>query len=195
MNIIDCYKILELGYTSSEKLYEHYKRIGEEHRGDLDFLKKLQEAYETIRDKKIVPSVEEIKIINMNSVLAKERRIKNKPHVDGEMESIAKKVIIEEASKIIKDSRLSYFKEIVREEEFIFKLLNTYRALITIIRNESEGVEPSKILYYLNASKGDIDFNFLSKHISSLCYDADIINIVDSFCEIRVSKTDNMKMT
>ena len=194
MNIIDCYKILELGYTSSEKLDEHYKMIGEEHRGDLEFLTRLQEAYEIIRDKKIIPSVEEIQIINKNSVLAKEKRRNNRPHIDGEMESIAKKVIMEEASKIIKDSRLNYFKELVREEEFIFKLLNTYRALLTIIRNESEGLESSKIRYYLNASKGDIDFNFLSKHISSLCYDTDIIDIVGSFCELRVSKTNNMKM-
>ena len=118
MKIEDCFKILELGYLSLDKLDEHYEMIAKEHQNDLPYLEKIQTAYEILKSGNYDIKDLNIRDINRYAIECKERRIANKPHIDGEMESIVKNAMIKEAKKYMNEEQLEYFINIVKREKF-----------------------------------------------------------------------------
>ena len=177
VDINECFMILELGYQSLDKLDEHYKMIGEEHRGDLNYLMRLKEAYDTLKSGNYDVSSIDILRINRYAIKCKEERLARKPHQDGEMEAMAKKVLLDEAVKFFNNNQLNYFKNILAKDEFVFTNINNYRALFTIVKNINDGIDVDRLRMYLKAGAGDINYKFLLNHIEYITNNQDIINI------------------
>ncbi len=178
MDINECFKILELGTFSLDKLDEQYKMIAEEHRGDLDYLMKIQTAYDILKSGNYDMSGLNRIAVNRYATECKERRLASKPHEDGEMENMAKNIILKEASKCLKDRELDYFRSILTKEEFIFSNINNYRAIITIVNNINDGVDIDTMKKYLKAGIGDINYKFLLSHIEYIIDNQDVIDAI-----------------
>lgn len=179
MRIEDCFKILELGYLSLDKIDDHYKMIADEHKGDLAYLEKIQTAYDTLKSGNYDVHNLNIKEINRYAVKCKEERLAKKPHVDGEMEAIVKDAMIKEAQKYMNEEQLSYFVDIVKNDSMVLSSTINYDDLFYILRASKRNVDIKKIAKTIK-TRDEEDINFLVEHINNIIDNQDVIDMIYS---------------
>ena len=177
MKIDDCFKILELGYLSLDKLDEHYQMIASEHQNDLPYLERVQEAYEILKSGNY--DIKDLNIIDINryAIECKERRIASKPHIDGEMESIVKDAMIKEAKKYMNEEQLEYFINIVKNDSMILSSTINYDDLFYILRANAKNTDVKKIEKTIK-TRDEEDISFLVEHINNIIDNQDVIDMI-----------------